>query len=110
MITRGSRVPTLNTETRWWRAPFHALRFLLTRRGPITSPVGHAQLFFRTQPYLALPNIQMILVPLAYQMDTLQEGITPSSQPGDESRPPASSIRDNAGVFRCDRRIRRPCR
>lgn len=75
MITRGSRVPTLNTETRWWRAPFHALRFLLTRRGPITSPVGHAQLFFRTQPYLALPNIQMILVPLAYQMDTLQEGL-----------------------------------
>jgi choline dehydrogenase len=75
MISRGSKIPTLNTETRWWRAPFHALRFALFRRGPITSPVGHAQVFFRTRAHFALPNIQTILVPLAYQMETLQEGL-----------------------------------
>jgi choline dehydrogenase len=75
MITRGSKISTINTETAWWKALFHGVRFLLARKGPLTSPVGHAQLFSRTRRDLALPNIQTILVPLAYQMETLQEGL-----------------------------------
>ena len=81
MISRGSKISTLNTETAWWKAPFHAARFLFMRRGPLTSPVGHAQLFFKTREGIALPNIQTILVPMAYQMDTLQEGLQMHPKP-----------------------------
>ncbi|TWB58517.1 choline dehydrogenase [Nitrospirillum viridazoti] len=82
MITRGSKVSTLNTETAWWKALFHGARFLLARRGPLTSPVGHAQVFFRTRDDHALPTIQTILVPAAYQMETLQDGLRLHPKPG----------------------------
>lgn len=75
MLTRGSKISTMNTETVWWKALFHSARFLLTRKGPLTSPVGHAQVFLRTREHLARPNIQAILVPFAYQMETLQDGL-----------------------------------
>ncbi len=75
MISRGSRISTINTETVWWKAIGHAAHFALSRRGPLTSPVGHAQVFFRTKPEATLPDIQAILVPFAYQMETLQEGL-----------------------------------
>jgi choline dehydrogenase len=75
MLTRGSRISTINTETVWWKALFHGIRFMVARKGPLTSPVGHAQVFFRTREELARPNIQAILVPFAYQMDTLQDGL-----------------------------------
>lgn len=75
MITRAARISTLNTENVWWKALWHGLRFLTTRRGPITSPVGHAQLFSRTSERHERPNIQTILIPMAYQMETLQEGL-----------------------------------
>lgn len=75
MLIRGSGVSTINAETQWWRALFHGIRFVFQRKGPLTSPVGHAQVFFRTEDRFTLPNIQTIFVPLAYQMDTLQGGL-----------------------------------
>lgn len=75
MISRAARISTLNTENVWWKALWHGLRFLTTRRGPITSPVGHAQLFSRTSERYERPNIQTVLIPMAYQMETLQEGL-----------------------------------
>ncbi|AXB78882.1 GMC family oxidoreductase [Novosphingobium sp. P6W] len=81
MITRAARISTLNTENVWWKAAWHGLRFLTTRRGPITSPVGHAQLFSRTSDRHERPNIQTILIPMAYQMETLQQGLQLHPQP-----------------------------
>jgi choline dehydrogenase len=75
MISRGAKVPTLNTEMVWWKALGHGLNYLLTGGGPASTPVGHAQVFFRTRDTQALPSIQAILVPCAYQMETLQEGL-----------------------------------
>ncbi len=75
MLSRASKVSTLNTETAWWKAIWHGLNYVLTGRGPASTPVGHAQVFLRTRPELALPNIQSILIPFAYQMDTLQDGL-----------------------------------
>ncbi len=75
MLTRKSKITTLNMEGRGLRPVLHALNFALRRRGPLTSPVGHAQLFFRTDARFERPNIQAILVPMAYQMETLQEGL-----------------------------------
>jgi len=81
MISRAARISTLNTENVWWKALWHGSRFLTTRRGPITSPVGHAQLFSKTSERHERPNIQTILIPMAYQMETLQEGLKLYPQP-----------------------------
>jgi len=75
MLSRGSTISTLNTELGLWKFIRHGLNYLLTGSGPASCSVGHAQLFSRTRENLRLPNIQTVMTPLAYQMDTLQEGL-----------------------------------
>jgi choline dehydrogenase len=54
--------PTLNDELRpWWGKLRVGLRYLLTRRGPLCTSVNHGGGFFRTNPALARPNMQLYM-------------------------------------------------
>jgi len=60
---------TLNTDRHPLRLLLHAGNFLLRGRGPLATPIGHAQAFVRTRPGLAAPNLQLIMAPLAFDLD-----------------------------------------
>ncbi len=47
----------------------HGINFLLRGRGPLTTSIGHAQAFLRSSPDLALPDLQLITSPFAYDFD-----------------------------------------
>jgi choline dehydrogenase len=62
-----SRVPTLNDEL----APFFgkvkaALRYALTRRGPLSMSVNQVGAFLRSHPGLARPNLHIYFNPASY--------------------------------------------
>jgi len=53
-------VPTLNDLLRpWWGKMWLGARWLLTGRGPLAASINHAGGFFRTDPALARPNMQL---------------------------------------------------
>lgn len=62
-------VPTLTSDQGPVRSPLHALDYLVNRRGPLATPIGHAQAFVRTEPGLAAPDIQIILSPSSYEIE-----------------------------------------
>lgn len=57
---------TLNTEVTPLGMLRHGLNWLFFRRGALTTPAGHAQVFFKTDLALDRPNIQAIFTPLCY--------------------------------------------
>jgi choline dehydrogenase len=59
---------TMNTDRSPLRMLAHAANFFARGRGPLTTPIGHAQAFVRTRPGPA-PNLQMIMAPLAFGLD-----------------------------------------
>jgi choline dehydrogenase len=62
-----SRLPTLNDELRPWHGKLWAgLRYLATRRGPLSLSVNQGGGFVRTGAQLARPNIQLYFSPLSY--------------------------------------------
>ena len=66
-----SRVPTLNDEL----APFlgkvkAALRYALTRAGPLAMSVNQAGAFLRSRPELARPNLHIYFNPASYSTTT----------------------------------------
>lgn len=61
-------VPTLTSDQGLLRSPLHALNYLINRRGPLSTPIGHAQAFIRTEPGLSAPDIQLILSPSAHEI------------------------------------------
>ncbi|HEX4648165.1 MAG TPA: GMC family oxidoreductase N-terminal domain-containing protein [Steroidobacteraceae bacterium] len=66
-----SRVPTLNDEL----APFlgkvrAALRYALTRRGPLAMSVNQAGAFLRSRPELTRPNLHIYFNPASYSTTT----------------------------------------
>ena len=62
-----ARVPTLNDELRpWWGKMRAALRYALTRRGPLALSVNQGGGFVRGRPGLARPNLQLYFSPLSY--------------------------------------------
>lgn len=62
-----SRVPTLNDELHPWSGKLRAgLRYLLTRRGPLSLSVNQAGGFFRTRAGLERPNMQLYFTPISY--------------------------------------------
>jgi choline dehydrogenase len=73
------RPRTYNVEVNSWRAPFHALDWLVRRRGPATSPYPHAVAFFKTDPALASPDIQLMFGPFAFAFSP--EGVVPYKKP-----------------------------
>ena len=62
-------VPTLTSDQGLFRSPIHALNYAINRRGPLTTPIGHAQAFVRTEEGLAAPDIQIILSPSSHEID-----------------------------------------
>lgn len=62
-------LPTLTSDQGPVRSPLHALDYLFRRRGPLATPIGHAQAFVRTEAGLAAPDIQLILNPSAYDIE-----------------------------------------
>ena len=68
-IAFEATVPTLTSDQGPVRSPIHALNYLVNRRGPLSTPIGHAQAFVRTEDGLAAPDIQIILSPSAYEIE-----------------------------------------
>ena len=62
-------VPTLNSAVQGAGGLWQLLRFLFTRRGALTTAIGHAQAFVRTREGLAVPNVQLIFAPFAFDLD-----------------------------------------
>lgn len=55
-------VPTYNDELRpWWGKAIAGARYLLGGRGPLAKSVNHAGGFFRTDPGLTRPNMQLYM-------------------------------------------------
>jgi len=62
-----SRVPTLNTQLHPWHGKlWHGLRYVLTRRGPLSLGVNQAGGFVRSRPGLDRPNMQLFFSPVSY--------------------------------------------
>ncbi len=78
-------VPTLNEALRpWWGKLRLGLRYLLTGGGPLSVSVNHGGGFFRTDPALARPNMQLYMQ--AFSTLLPREGerpvLTPDPFPG----------------------------
>jgi choline dehydrogenase len=81
-----SRVPTLNEQL----APFlgkvrAALRYALTRRGPLAMSVNQAGAFVRSRPELTRPNLHIYFNPASYSTTTLgsrRRLLNPDPYPG----------------------------
>ena len=63
--TRGS----LGSEMGPLRSIVHAIRYLASGAGPISSGVGHAQAFVRTRRELDAPNVQIIMSPFTIDFE-----------------------------------------
>jgi choline dehydrogenase len=62
-----SRVPTLNNELAPWYGKVRAaLRYLLTRGGPLAMSVNQAGAFLRSRPQLERPNLHIYFNPASY--------------------------------------------
>jgi choline dehydrogenase len=62
-----SRVPTLNEQLRPWHGKLAAgLRYVLTRKGPLSLSVNQGGGFVRSRPDLARPNLQLYFSPVSY--------------------------------------------
>lgn len=61
--------PTLNTEKFFsLRSLGHGFRYLLQRKGPLAACVGSAQIFCASQPGLSQPDLQIIFLPMGYDL------------------------------------------
>jgi choline dehydrogenase len=60
----GVTIPTLNTDTRSWKAVVkHGFNFVVFRRGPVTSGGVHAVVFSRSDPDMDEPNTEILFSP-----------------------------------------------
>ncbi len=65
-LYRASR-PTLNNQLGpWWGKALVGATYLLTRGGPLALSVNQAGGFFRTDPTMDRPNMQLYFSPLSY--------------------------------------------
>jgi choline dehydrogenase len=63
----SSRLPTLNNDLYPWHGKLRAgLRYVLTRRGPLSLSVNQGGGFVRTRDGLMHPNIQLYFSPVSY--------------------------------------------
>ncbi|POX42592.1 choline dehydrogenase [Streptomyces sp. Ru73] len=58
--------------------PANIARYLLARRGPLTSNVGEAVAFIRSTPELAAPDLELIFAPVPF----VRHGLTPPAEHG----------------------------
>ncbi|BAK67473.1 hypothetical protein SLG_27980 [Sphingobium sp. SYK-6] len=60
---------TLNDDARGLRGALSVLRYALSRRGALSTSIGHAQAFVKTRPGLPAPNIQISFAAFAFDFD-----------------------------------------
>ncbi len=80
-----ARVPTLNQMLRPWHMRiWYGLRYLLTRKGPLSLSVNHAGGFLKTRPELSAPNVQLYFNPVSYTRGSTskRELMSPDPFPG----------------------------
>jgi choline dehydrogenase len=66
-----SRVPTLNNQLAPWHGKVRAaLRYALSRSGPLAMSVNQAGAFLRSRPELARPNLHIYFNPASYSTTT----------------------------------------
>ena len=62
-----SKVPTLNEQLHpWYGKLWQGMRYVLTRRGPLSLGVNQAGGFVRSRPGLENPNLQLFFSPVSY--------------------------------------------
>jgi choline dehydrogenase-like flavoprotein len=62
-----SKVPTLNQQLYpWWGKLAQGIRYVLTRRGPLSLSVNQAGGFVKTNPDCKHPNMQLYFSPVSY--------------------------------------------
>jgi choline dehydrogenase len=67
-----SRVPTLNNQLAPWYGKMRAaIRYALTRRGPLAMSVNQAGAFLRSRPDLTRPNLHIYFNPASYSTTTV---------------------------------------
>jgi choline dehydrogenase len=60
--TYRMNVPTLNDELRpWWGKVRHGISYLLAGRGPLSISINHGGGFFKSNPNLTRPNMQLYM-------------------------------------------------
>jgi choline dehydrogenase-like flavoprotein len=62
-------VRTLNTDAQGLRGAWQILRYALSRRGALTTAIGHAQAFVKSRPGLPAPNLQISFAAFAFDFD-----------------------------------------
>ncbi|MSP81970.1 MAG: choline dehydrogenase [Alphaproteobacteria bacterium] len=78
--TYRAAVPSLNDELNTWVGKLRAgLRYVLTRRGPLSLSLNQGGGFYRSRPGLARPNIQLYFSPLTYERAPV--GVRPLMSP-----------------------------
>lgn len=75
-----SKVPTLNQILRPWSGRLRAgLKYVLTRKGPLSLSINQAGGFVRTHPDLPQPDLQLYFSPVSYTR--APQGKRPMMQP-----------------------------
>jgi choline dehydrogenase-like flavoprotein len=60
---------TMNTAVRGLGGLAQLLKFVLQRRGALTTAIGHAQAMVKSRPELPAPNLQIAFAPFAFDID-----------------------------------------
>lgn len=60
---------TLNSDAQGLRGAWQVLRYALSRRGALTTAIGHAQAFVKSRPALPAPNLQISFAAFAFDFD-----------------------------------------
>jgi len=83
--TYRMRVPTMNDRLRpWWGKALVGMQYLLTGGGPLSVSINHGGGFFRTDPALPRPNMQLYFQAFSTLMPRGDERpiLTPDPFPG----------------------------
>lgn len=60
---------TLNDDARGMRGALSVLRYAVSRRGALSTAIGHAQAFVKSRPGLPAPNLQISFAAFAFDFD-----------------------------------------
>jgi choline dehydrogenase len=79
LVCADVNLRTYNVETSGPRMARHLGHWLLTGRGPASSPYPHGVAFLRSRPEEPRPDLQMLFGPFAFDFD--ERGIIPYGKP-----------------------------
>ena len=79
LVCADVNVRTYNVEIGSWNIVRHMARWLLTGRGPASSPYPHAVAFVRSRREEPRPDLQLLFGPFAFGFD--ERGVIPYTQP-----------------------------